>query len=302
MAPQPFTPMGCHPGGAAFAAALAFLACAGPARAQTAATSAAATPVTALPDVTLPIGVPAGTAPDWIVTIGVGGEFGPKYPGSDRSGFSVVPSDFDIRRADEPAGLGAPDDSFELALIDLDRFSMGPAAGYRTGRSPTDDPGLYGLAEVPVTLDVGGFAEYWLVPDALRARIELRQAVKTTQGLLADVSADWFRRFGPVTVSLGPRLSVGDTAYMRTMYGVTETEALANGVVTPFQPSGGVQSYGALASLSYAFSPSWSATAYGRVDKLVGDAADSPITRSFGSDYQTTVGLGVSYSFGVATP
>ena len=42
----------------------------------------------------------------------------------------------------------------------------------------------------------------------------------------------------------------------------------------------------------------WSTTAFVTYKHLVGDAADSPIVKQFGSENQVGVGLTVSYSFG----
>jgi outer membrane protein len=39
---------------------------------------------------------------------------------------------------------------------------------------------------------------------------------------------------------------------------------------------------------------------YGRYERLVGDAADSPIVREFGSRNQLSGGLGLTYTFTMA--
>ena len=75
-------------------------------------------------------------------------------------------------------------------------------------------------------------------------------------------------------------------------------EAALNGQVTPYDPSGGITSVGATLGASYNWSEQWSTTAYVTYKHLVGDAADSPIVKQFGSENQVGVGLTVSYSFG----
>ena len=42
----------------------------------------------------------------------------------------------------------------------------------------------------------------------------------------------------------------------------------------------------------------WGAAVYGRYDRLIGDAADSPVTRQLGSRGQPSVGVALSYTFG----
>jgi len=262
------------------------------------AASAQETPAT--PDVsTLNFGSSIDPTPDWIITLGVGTEFGPSYDGAKRMGWSFMPSDFSIRRAGEPEGFSAPDDGFDYTLFEAGSFAFGPVANYRSGRYRSDDYRLTGLHDIVPTLDAGAFAEYWIVPDRLRTRIEVRQALRVSEGLVADLSADWVQPYGAFTASLGPRLSLGNGAFMRTSYGVTNQEALASPYVGAFRASSGVKSFGAMAALSYKFSPSWSGTVYDGFQRLVGDAATSPITSTIGSRNQNTVGLSLSYSFGV---
>lgn len=237
--------------------------------------------------------------PDWIVTVGVGTQYGPTYEGASKTSVTVLPSDFDIRRAGEAPGWGAPDDAFSFSVFESHGFAIGPAADFRGGRSRSDERDLTGVHTVPATLDAGLFMEYWLIENQLRARAEVRQAVRAGQGLVADFSADWVQPYDAFTFSIGPRLSVGNGTYMRSSFGVTERDAARNGQVIPYDPSAGIKAYGALASVSYQFSPAWKATLYDKYERLTGDAADSPVTKRFGSLNQNTVGLSLSYSFGL---
>ena len=50
-------------------------------------------------------------------------------------------------------------------------------------------------------------------------------------------------------------------------------------------------------SISYQFSPRLGLFGYGRDERLVGDAAKSPIIREFGSRNQLSGGLGLNYTF-----
>jgi MipA family protein len=90
-------------------------------------------------------------------------------------------------------------------------------------------------------------------------------------------------------------LADGDS--MQFLFGVSDAASIRNGRVGPFNADAGVQSVGANATVSYDWSEDWKFTVFGRYDRLVGDAADSPITKEFGSPDQFTVGAGVAYSF-----
>jgi outer membrane scaffolding protein for murein synthesis (MipA/OmpV family) len=237
--------------------------------------------------------------PDLIITIGGSAEYGPIYPGSSKSGFGGMPS-FDIRRFGEPDENSAPDDNLDYGLINLGRFEAGPVLGIRDRRSISDDTRLGGLHTIDWGIDLGIFAQYWLVPDTIRLRTEVRQAVSNGSGLAVDVGADWFIQPAEGwTFSIGPRLSFGNGRYMKQYFSVSDAEAAANGSVGAFQASGGLKSVGATISASYNITPSWTIELYDRFDRLVGDASDSPVTRVFGSENQNIIGISLSKSFAI---
>ena len=241
-------------------------------------------------------------APDpasgWIITLGGSAQVGPKYDGASKAGFSGIPA-FSWRRANEPAKFSAPDDSLDLALVDENRFSFGPAASFRPGRYSGSDPRLRGLRDVPWTIEAGGFAEFWPVLDRLRTRVEVKRGFHGHRGFVADASVDWVEKFGRLTLSGGPRLEIGDTRYARTYFAVTPAEAALNGFLTPFDLRGGAKTAGLATALSYELTPQWTTTAYARYDRIVGNASRSPIVRYPGQRDQLTLGVGATYSFKV---
>ncbi|MCT4475522.1 MipA/OmpV family protein, partial [Bosea spartocytisi] len=72
-------------------------------------------------------------AKGWIVTLGGSLQLGPKYDGSSSAGLSFMPS-LSWRRVGEKPGFSAPDDSLDYALYETDRFSVGVAGAFRSGR------------------------------------------------------------------------------------------------------------------------------------------------------------------------
>ena len=107
-------------------------------------------------------------------------------------------------------------------------------------------------------------------------------------------------RFGAFTLSGGPRIALGDGDFTRTYFGVRPFEAVLNGALPAYRPSGGVTSVGLATALSYDWSPQWSSTVSASYSRLVSDAADSPIVKRFGSENQFTFGASLSYSFAVS--
>ena len=235
----------------------------------------------------------------WIVTLGVMPSVGARYEGAKLYGIGGSPV-FDIRRADEAKGFSAPDDGFDFTLFSAGSFAVGPVFNVRGGRYRSADRSLLGLRDVPWTIESGVFAEFWPLKDRLRTRIEVRHGFRgRSDGFVGDLSVDWVERFGALTLSAGPRLSVGDADYMDANYGVLPSEAAANRRVNAFDAGPGLKSVGVAAALSFDWSSAWTSTAFVRYDRLTGDAARSPIVKRFGSRDQVTVGTGLSYSFAI---
>ncbi len=240
---------------------------------------------------TLPT-IPAG----WIVTLKGNLRVGPSYPGADD--FSVIgyPS-LSVRRAGTVERFSAPDDGLSFSFLDASDVRFGVVGRFQGGRYLQDDRRLYGLEKIDWAVEPGLFVEYWPV-GFLRARAEVRRGINGHEGFVADFGLDVVQKLGAFTLSAGPRLSLGDTEFTRTYFGVTPLEAALNGQVTPYRPSGGITSVGATAGATYDWSEQWATTAFVSYKRLVGDAADSPIVKRFGSENQVGFGLTVSYSFG----
>lgn len=236
------------------------------------------------------------SGPGWIITVGAMTTFGPDYDGADDHTWSVFPT-LSWRREGKPVEFSAPDEGIDYALIDTPTFKLGPVGNISSGRSSKDDQRLSGLHNYSTSIEAGVFMDYWLIQDFLRTRMELRHGLRSDDGFMVDLSADVVKRYGKYTLSAGPRLSFSDSDEMAQKYGVTADEAAANGGVSAFKPDGGLESVGVSAALSYEITPDITVTVYDRFDRLVGDAADSPIVKTYGSANQNTVGVGLTYSF-----
>jgi outer membrane scaffolding protein for murein synthesis (MipA/OmpV family) len=242
-----------------------------------------------------------GTSIDsgWFATLKATGGFLPSWEGAKSYSFLGYPS-IELRRADARE-WSAPDDGLDFSVYDARGFSIGPVVRYELGRYRSDDPRrLFGIQDVPWTIEPGVFAEFRAVPNMFRARLEVRHGLGSGNGFVADAAADYLLHFGPATFALGPRLGLGDQEYMRKQFGVTLTESLQNGAVAPFKPDGGLKSAGVATSVTYDFSKQWQAVVYGGYDRLVADAAKSPLVRKLGSPDQLQLGLTLNYSFSLS--
>ncbi|SOB78637.1 Outer membrane scaffolding protein for murein synthesis, MipA/OmpV family [Sphingomonas guangdongensis] len=223
----------------------------------------------------------------------IGPQVQPRFPGADS--YSVRPY-FDLARTrgDDPYRFEAPDESTSIALISTDTLTIGPALGFE-GRRRSRDAG--GLDRVGFTVELGGFAR-WTVAEQFRLSVEARHGVNGHGATIGMVGADYIARDGNRWLfSVGPRLTVGSGKYHRTYFGVNAREAAATGVPA-YRPDGAFLMAGATGSASRQLSARWGVFGFAKYDRLLGDAADSPVVDRFGSRSQWSGGVGLSYTFG----
>ncbi|UUR07363.1 MipA/OmpV family protein [Sphingomonas glaciei] len=229
------------------------------------------------------------------VRLGLGAQLKPAYPGARDSDLRPL-FDFDLARGIEEFRIETPDDRFGVRLISAGRFTAGPAAAYQGSRKDKDVGAPVG--KVDATIELGGYADY-LVNDSLRVRGELVKGVNGHEGLAGQVGIDHFWRDGDkYAVTLGPRLLFSDDRYQRAYFGVTPAAALRTGLPV-YTPGGGVHAVALAGGVQTQFGPRWGLFGYARGERLVGDAAKSPIVRTYGRRNQLSAGIGVSYAFTV---
>lgn len=223
-----------------------------------------------------------------------GPQLSPAWPGA--KDLSVGPY-FDLSREREGTEFTfeAADESFGAPLLEAGAFAFGPALGF-VGKRSAADVGA-NLPKVGLTIEAGGFAQVSLTPN-FRLRAEARKGLGGHGGFVGEVSADYVVRDGDDWLfSVGPRVTLGDGKYQRAYFGVSPTAAVASGLPA-YDIDGGVHAVGLTAGYLRQLSPDWGLAAYARYDRLVGDAAISPVVRQLGTRDQPSVGLAVSYTFG----
>ena len=229
------------------------------------------------------------------VRAGLGAQVRPDYYGADKT--VVAPLfDIDIARGDNLFEFEAPDDHLAIAVINKDGLSIGPAANIASSRKDSDVGAP--LGKVKTTIEAGAFAQYqW--GESIRLRAEVLKGIGGHKGLVGALGADKVWRDGDRYVfSVGPRLLVSDGRYQRAYFGVTPAAAVATGLPA-YRPGGGIHGAALASGLSYQFSPRIGAFGFARYERLLGDAARSPVVREFGSRNQYSAGVGLNYSFTV---
>lgn len=224
--------------------------------------------------------------------IALGPQLVPRYPGSDE--VVVRPFiDFSRARGDAPFRFEAADESSGFPVFSASGFSVGPAVGFEGSRRTREVPGV---PKVGFTVEAGGFVQYQFTAP-VRARVELRQGLGGHKGLIGMAGLDYVARNGDDWLfAIGPRVSYSGGKYQRAYFGVPERSVASSGLPA-FRPSGGIHAIGANASYLMQFSPRWGIYAYGKYDRLVNDAGDSPVVARYGSRDQWSGGLALTYTF-----
>jgi MipA family protein len=231
----------------------------------------------------------------YTITIGGGAQTYPKYPGADSYGINPLPI-FGFRREGSPLPFQAPDDGIGLGVLDRDSaFNFGPAVRFLNKREE-DDVGAP-VGDVGVTVEAGGFVQVFPSRN-LRLRAELRQGIGGHKGLVGDLGADLVLRDEDTYIfSIGPRARWGDNDFHDAYFGVPV--AIPASGLAAYDPHSGFYAIGAMAGLTYKLGRNWGLRGYAGYDRLIGDAADSPIVRAFGSRDQFSAGAGLFFEFNI---
>ncbi len=225
--------------------------------------------------------------------IAVGPQVTPSWPGSSEVSFGPL-IDVATANGDAPFEFEAPDESFGIAIATSDNFAVGPVLSFETKRDSSDVTS--GLREVDFSIEVGGFASY-TISDNFRLRAEARQGVTGHEGFIAVLGGDYITRDADEYLfSIGPRVTITNNSYQDAYFSVTPAEAIASGLPA-FDASGGVQAVGVVVGYIQQLSQRWGIYTYAQYDRLVGDAAESPIVRTFGSRDQYSGGIALTYTF-----
>lgn len=225
----------------------------------------------------------------FVIDLGIGAMIKPKYEAADA--YLVYPFPLiSVGRFYVP-GIGQVVDGRRRAGI-----FFYPSFGVVGERKASDDADLSGTNTIDWALELGlggGFRT-----EHFRVFAELRQGINGHTGQVGQLGLDGI--IYPAEkweVSVGPRAEFASGEYMDTYFGVTAAEAAASGgTLSQYDPGAGFKSVGLAARVSYDLTDDVRLHLQGGYEKLIGDAADSPITK-VGSEDQFNVGLGVTYRF-----
>lgn len=227
----------------------------------------------------------------YVLDLGAGLMYQPKYPGADE--MIAVPFPLiSVGRFFIP-GIGDMIDSD----APLRKFSVYPSFGFNGKRESSDSNELKGTDDVDWALELGLGVAYRY--DWIRGFAEVRQGFNGYSGQVADFGVDFIANpTEDLQLMVGPRASWGSADYMKTYFGVSAKEATVPGsILEEFDADPGFNRLGVAATASYGITDRTTFHVRAGWDRLIGDAADSPIVKE-GSENQYYVGAGISYRFG----
>jgi len=232
------------------------------------------------------------------VAVGAGALYRPEYSGSDD--YEVKPLPLVMLRYERAGyaivvgGAGA--------VVDVardPRLVFGPLLRYRPGRHDVSDPVVRKLPELDDAVEAGVRLAYGrdLGGGRLVAGVDyLHDVSGVHHGQTLQASLSFERPLSPKVV-LGARGAVtyADRDFMRSYYGV-DGGAGPSGL-PGYAPDPGLQAGEAGLSLRWSLDPRWSVIGSAAYERLMDEAARSPIVRLRGSRNQTSLALGVVRRF-----
>lgn len=244
----------------------------------------------------LPAALSAANAEDarseaqYVLDLGAGVMAQSRYPGSDET--IIVPYPLISVSKFFIPGLGQVIDEDQ----NLRKFSIYPSFNFIGKRESSDSNELEGLEDVDWSLEVGlGMAYRY---DWIRGFVEVRQGFNGYSGQVADFGVDFIANpTEDLQLMFGPRASWGSDDYMETYFGITPQENANSALYTEsYDPGAGFNKAGLAATASYDLTDKFTLHMQGGWDRLIGDAADSPIVKE-GSENQFYGGAGLTYEF-----
>jgi MipA family protein len=235
-----------------------------------------------------------------VYTLGLGAAVAPDYEGSDD--YKGVPL-WNLR----VGNLYHPDTyvhvlgtTLKSNFLPSDHWRLGISGRYIPERNDVDDNRVNELQNVDASGMLGVMGGYDFIAGPQRdlgVMIDVKTDVSSDNGTLATLQGFYNSVLGPRSrFGLSVDTTWADDNYMSSYFGVNGSNAARSGL-HQFHASEGLKDAGVTVSYSYAFGERWGVTVLGRYDRLLNDAADSPIVDDRGDPNQFIVGLLVNFTF-----
>lgn len=250
-----------------------------------------------------------GPSGDWTVLAGVMGMHQPEYSGSNEGKNAVMP----FLKLDYKEIIGMRGSGLVGAMglyyrpLKRENWNMSVLALQELqGRAEDDAMALNGMGDRRANQYFGLEAEYrW---HDFSSTLEILKGTRDRSGMLAGLTLNHSTQLSE-RIELEWSLAAiwGNRDYQAWEYGITPEQAVRRQALRdagdsnlaardgePYWPGAGMHEVRAGANLRWLLNDQWSSLAMVNYGRLLGDAANSPLTRSKG---QVSVGLGLVYRF-----
>ncbi len=232
---------------------------------------------------------PPDSTREWRAALGIGVGVAPEYPGADEYEVVVVPV-IDIAWGDllflnTVDGLG-------FNAVRGRQLRLAVALTYDEGRDEDESDSLRGLGDIVDKIEMRGNAEYILFSN-WKVRADIRQDIfGEHEGALIGLGLAYLTRpRDTIALALSGGFTWASEDYMQSFFGVDATQSARSGIAA-FAAESGVKDVNMGTTLTYFFTRQWFARGLAKLEFLLGDAADSPIS---GSDTQFSFGVALGY-------
>lgn len=200
----------------------------------------------------------------------------PSYSGSDQQRTRALPT-LDYQWAS--GWFAGVSNGIGINLSPDARMQYGLRLTADLGRKERRDDALRGMGDISAKPEVGVFLNLTLA-DGLQATTSLRYGSGTGgRGLVADTGLNYRTQLAPSwSLRAGIGLTVVNARHMQTFFGVTDVQSSRTGHAV-YTPGAGLRDTRASLSLTHALNPRSAVTAVAAFNRLLDDAADSPLAR-----------------------
>jgi outer membrane scaffolding protein for murein synthesis (MipA/OmpV family) len=200
-----------------------------------------------------------------------------------------------------------------LNLMPRKDWRVGPLLRWRERRDDdVDDSVVKHMRPVASASEIGAFAQYHLPLDPNRPLHKVvftgdftYNTTNVYDGATGNIRAQYFYPFEqgfmgkPLIGTVGFGLFFGSDHFANRYFGVNGSDVALfpkrGGV--PYTAEGGLVSIKVPFSLTAQVDPKWLVTVAGRYERLLNDAADSPVVKDRGDENQWIIGVAASYLF-----
>ncbi len=212
----------------------------------------------------------------WHGTVGLGVVTGPAFDGSDETTTAPVPL-VDVEHRDGRVFLSTRN-GVGYRIVNTEGVKAGVALTMVGGRDSSDDNRIARFEDIDTAAGAQVFGEY-AVTDSVNLTGDVTQSLGGSDGWRATVGLGTAR---PLTDRLLATAGVNTTYAskddMKTWFGVTPAQAAVSSLAR-YTPDAGWRDVGVNVGLNYALTDTWSLGGGMGLTRLVGDAADSPISK-----------------------